>query len=292
LLALLPLAITACAPGTQPLISAPTFTVIDAGTGFQHVDPPGVGSGAAVFDVHLRVHNPNPIGLTLASLDGDLYLGGRLAASTTFRGGVDLPAQGSGDLVMRVSVPLAQAPEFVGILARLIGGGATRYRLDASAGVDVFGTLQRFPRVTVAHGSVGWGAPWRAPTLRLASEGATLHVDSLSHVVLRVPATLHNPAPLGYVLRAPSLQLALGGSDVATAALGRVAAPAGATVPLTLSFVFDPLKVGPSLAAKIQGARGGVGALAFRVSGPLSLTAPGIGSHQVADHDLLDGTVR
>lgn len=292
LLMLLPVLITACAPGTQALVSAPTFTVIAAGTGFRVVDPPGVGPGTAVFDVRLRAHNPNPIGLSLASLDGDLYLGGSRAASAAFRGGVDLPAQGSGEITVEIRLPLAHAPHLIATLAKLIGGGATRYRLDASAGVNVFGTVQRFPRATLARGTVRWNLAWQAPDIRLASQGATLHVDSLTRVVLQVAATLHNPARLGYVVQAPSIRLAIAGATVATASLDRIAAPAGATVPVSLRFAFDPMEVGPALVAQVQAARTGVGELAFRISGPLTLSAPGIGSHQVAARGLFAGTVR
>lgn len=292
LLVLIPVLVTACAPGTQPLISAPTFTVLERGTGFQYVDPPGIGAGAAVFDIHLRAHNPNPVGLTLASLDGDFLLGGQRAATASFRGGVVLPARGSGDLTMEVRVPLAQAPALITTLGRLIAGGTTGYQVDASVGVNVLGTVQRFPQVTLARGTVGWSLTWYAPEIHVASQGATLRIDSLSHAVLEIPATLHNPARLGYVVQAPTIQLSLAGAPVATASLSRIVAPAGETVPVTLSFAFDPLQIGPALAAQVQATRAGMGELAFRVSGPLSLQAPGIASHQVAAADLLTGSVR
>lgn len=288
----IPLVLTACAPGAEPVVATPTFTVVPSGTGFQYVDPPGVGDGAAVFDVHLRAHNPNPVGLSLATLDGDFYLGDRRAATTTFRHGVDLPARGSSDLTLEVRVPLAQAPALLQTVAGLLTGAATSYRVDATVGARVFGTVQRFPRATLARGSVRWSPSWVAPEIRLASSGPALRIDSLTSATLDIPATLHNPSPLGYVVQAPTVRLALGGADVATVQLGRIVAPAGETVPIDLRFRFNPLQVGPAMAAQVSAVAAGAGSLDFRVAGPLELQAPGLGSHRVDAAALLTGTLR
>jgi len=288
----MPLVLTACAPGAEPVVAAPTFTVVQSGTGFRTVDPPGVGDGAAVFAIHLRVHNPNAIGLSLVTLDGDFYLGDHRAASTTFRHGIDLPARGSGDLTLDVRVPLAETPALLQTVAGLLTGAATGYRVDATVGVSLFGTVQTFPRATLAHGTVRWSPAWVAPEIRLASTGPTLHVDAMTSATLLIPATLHNPAPLGYVVQAPTVRLLLGGSEVAVVRLHRIVAPAGATVPVTLRFQFNPLQVGPALAAQISAVAAGAGRLDFRVTGPLTLEAPGLASHHVAATALLAGTLR
>jgi hypothetical protein len=288
----IPLVLTACAPGAQPGIAAPTFTVLTNGTGFQSVDPPGVGDGSAVFDVHLRVHNPNPIALSLATLDGDFYLGDHRAASTSFRRGIDLPASGDGDLTLVVRVPLAQAPALLQTVAGLLTGAATGYRVDATVGVRLFGAVQSFPRATLVRGTVRWSPSWVAPELRLASTGPTLRVDGVSSATILIAATLHNPAPLGYVVQAPSVRLLLGGTEVAAVRLDRIVAPAGATVPVTLRFQFNPLQVGPVVAARVSAAAAGAGSLDFRVSGPLTLEAPGLATHHVDAMSLLTGTLR
>lgn len=288
----IPLLLTACAPGTEPAVAAPTFTVLQSGTGFQYVDPPGIGEGAAVFDIHLQVHNPNPIGLSLATLDGDFYLGDRRAATTTFRHGIDLPARGSSDVMLEVRVPLAQAPAVLQTVAGLLTGSATSYRVDATVGVRVFGAVQRFPRATLAQGSVRWSPSWVAPEIRLASSAPALRVDALTSATLDIPATLHNPSPLGYVVQAPTVRLTLGGANVATMQLDRIVAPAGATVPVDLRFRFNPLQIGPSLAARVSAVASGAGSLDFQVSGPLSLQAPGLGSHGIDATALLAGTLR
>jgi hypothetical protein len=291
-LLVIPLLVTACAPGTEAGIAAPTFTVLQSGTGFRSVDPPGVGAGDAVFDVRLRATNPNPIGFTLASLDGDFFLGGHPAATTTFRHGIELPAHGSSDLTLEIRVPLAQAPALLQTLAGLLTGASTSYRVDATVGVRVFGAVRRFPRATLAQGSVRWSPAWVAPRIQLASSGPSLHVDSLTRVTVQIAATLYNPASLGYVVQAPTVHLAFAGTPVATAQLGRVVAPAGATGPRDQTFSFNPLQVGPALAAQISAVASGAGSLAFGVSGPLVLEAPGLATHHVDAAALLSGTLR
>lgn len=284
--------LTACAPGASVAVTPPTFTAVADGTGLEYVDPPGVGDGAAVFDVHLRAHNPNPFGLDLSTLDTDFYLGGTHAASGSFRSGVHIPAQGTGDLKLRLKVPLSAAPQLLGTFAALVTGGSASYRIDAVVGVNAMGLNVDFPRMTVGKGSISANLSWYAPQITLASSGATLTIDSLTHASLNVPARLHNPARLGYQVQTPSLSLVLGGNQVASARLGRVAAPAGSTVPLTLRFDFNPLALGPALAAQLQAVGHGAGQLTFVVSGPLTLDAPGIATHQVSATSLLNGTVR
>ncbi|HKI58139.1 MAG TPA: LEA type 2 family protein [Trueperaceae bacterium] len=289
---LLAFVLTACAPGAAPAVTPPSFEAVQGGTQLAYVDPPGVGEAAAVFDVHLRAHNPNPFGIDLSTLDTDFYLDGRHAASGTFRKGVHIPAQGAGDLTLQVKVPLSAASGLLGTFATLVTGGASAYRLDAVVGVNAFGSDVRFPRMTVADGSVSANLTWYAPEITIASSGATLRVDSLTHASFQVPATLHNPARLGYLVQTPRLQLQLAGREVATAQLSRIAAPAGTTVPVTLGFDFNPLALGPALAAQLQALAAGAGQVTFVVSGPLTLQAPGIASHQIAAAALLSGNVR
>lgn len=292
LVPLLALILTACAPGAAPRVMPPTFDAVADGTGLEYVDPPGVGDAAAVFDVHLRAHNPNAFGIDLATLDTEFYLDGRRAASGSFRSGVHVPARGSGDLDLQVKVPLSEASRLLSTFATLLSGGASRYRLDAVVGVNAFGANVRFPRMTVGRGSFSADLAWYAPEITVAASGARLTVDSLTHASFQVPATLHNPARLGYVVQTPRLQLQLADATVATAQLGSIVAPAGTTVPVTLGFDFNPLALGPALAAQLRAVGAGAGQVTFVVSGPLSLSAPGIASHEIAASSLVSGSVR
>lgn len=289
---LLPAVLTACAPGAAPAVTPPTFEAVPGGTTLAYIDPPGVGDGAAVFDVALRAHNPNAFGLDLSTLDTEFYLDGVQAASGSFRSGVHIPARGSSDLKLQVKVPLFAASRLLGSFATLVAGGTSSYRLDAAVGVNAFGAHVRFPSTTLARGRISASLAWYAPEIAIAASGAKLTVDSLTHASFEVPATLHNPARLGYVVQTPRLQLRLSGTTVATAQLGHVAAPAGETVPLTLRFDFNPLALGPALAAELQAVGSGVAQMTFVVSGPLSLQAPGIASHQLAASSLLSGSLR
>src|SRR5690606_21794615 len=139
----------ACAPGAR-MLSAPTFAVDQGGSGFVRIDPPGVGDGSALFRVALRVTNPNPFGLKLAALDGDLFFNDTRAAALSFRGGLELPASGRAPLLRDGRVPLGAAPALLESIAGLVGGSSVRYRLDAAVAVDLLGTVQSFPRFTLA----------------------------------------------------------------------------------------------------------------------------------------------
>jgi len=82
------------------------------------------------------------------------------------------------------------------------------------------------------------------------------------------------------------------GPPAPPAGLGRIVAPAGETVPIDLRFRFNPLQVGPAMAAQVSAVAAGAGSLDFRVAGPLELQAPGLGSHRVDAAALLTGTLR
>ena len=62
ILGLLSLVLSACLPGAVPLLETPTFRLISAGSGLVRLDPPGVGSGAAVFRFNLEADIPPPLG--------------------------------------------------------------------------------------------------------------------------------------------------------------------------------------------------------------------------------------
>src|SRR5690606_39304282 len=92
------------------MLSAPTFTLDARGSGFVRIDPPGGGDGSALFRVALVAQNPNPFALRLAALDGDLFPQDVRAAAASFRGGLELPAQGSSRPVLDVRGPPTPAP--------------------------------------------------------------------------------------------------------------------------------------------------------------------------------------
>ncbi len=292
LLAVIPvlLLIGACAPGAA-VITPPSFELLPEGSGLTRIDPPGVGDGAAVFRLEMRVHNDNPVGLRLAELDGAMFLAGVRAADARFQGGVDLPARGSARLSLDVRVPLGQVPSLLPVVASLVGGAPTEVRVEAGVGVDVFGSLQRFPRFTLVRAEVRSPLALLAPSLTLDPGATELRLASLSSVEVRLAADLANPSPIGYRVAAPSLELSLAGVRVADAGLDAVSVPAGATVPVVVSFRFDPLSIAAALAGRLQGVAAGVSSVDFDLRGAWQLDAPGITSRTLAADSLLRGNL-
>src|SRR5690606_7355533 len=193
------LLVGACAPGAQ-VLSPPTFRLDAAGSGFVRIDPPGVGSGTALFRLALVVENPNPVGVRLAGLDGDLYLRDRRAAGASFRGGIDLPARGTAPLTLDVVVPLGAADDVLAAISALVGGAPLPYRLDAAVTVDVFGAPQRFPSFTLARGEVTGIPGLAAPKVELM--GSSLRLVSVRNVEMRLHLRIDNGGIVGS--RAPA----------------------------------------------------------------------------------------
>ncbi len=288
LLLLVALLLAACAPGAR-MLSAPTFRLDPNGSGFLRIDPPGVGDGSAVFRLVLVAENPNPFALRLASVDGDLFMQEVRVARAQFRGDLELPPQGSSRLVMDVGVPLTAAPALLESLANVLGGGELRYRVEAGVGVDVLGTVQRFPRFTLVEGGLSTGLTLVAPRLAVAS--SALRIESVSSVAVDLELSVTNPGPIGYMLSSPQLVLKVGGQDAALAELQSLPVPANGMGTTTVTFRFDPLRLGAALAEQVRAATVGSG-LAVTLRGGWDLDAAGIASLSLRPTDLLDAVVR
>lgn len=91
--------------------------------------------GGAGIRIWTRVTNPNPFGLTLSSLVGDLYLEDVRAAAVDFPLGLPLLARGETLVPIELSIGFADLPRLAQILTRDLGG-RVRYRLDGRVAVD------------------------------------------------------------------------------------------------------------------------------------------------------------
>ncbi len=279
----------ACAPGAA-VLSPPSFTLDASKSGFVSIDPPGVGDGTALFRLALTVTNPNPVGVRLSGLDGALFLREARAASTSFRGGIDLPANKSAPLILDVRVPLGAAPALLDTIANFVAGGATPYRFDAGVTIDVFGAPQRFPTFTIVRGELA--PPGGLPAPRLTLLGSQLRFESVNSVVIELNAELANPGLIGYQAQVPELVLSVGGAQAASASLPKVAVPSGGVAPVTLTFRFDPLSLGTAIAAQVQAASAGVGGLSVQLNGGWRLEAPGIVTTSLEPTSLLRDVLR
>jgi late embryogenesis abundant protein len=111
--------------------------------------------GGAALRLHARVFNPNPFGLTLSTLAGDLYLEGDRAAAVDFPIGLPLVASGESDIPIDFAVGFDDVPGLARVVARAFSGQQLAYRLDGRIGVDA-GALGRptFGPMTILQGDV------------------------------------------------------------------------------------------------------------------------------------------
>jgi LEA14-like dessication related protein len=276
------LLLSACAPGLTSVISPPSFRVVEAGTGLVSLEPAGVGLGAALVHLEIEARNPNPFPVELAGLDGGFFLADQRVAASTFREGISLPANGTARLGLDVEVPVEGAAHLVSQLARLVAGDPVPYRLDATVSIDVFGTTQQFPALTVAQGRLQAPGGLRPPTVRLDPASTDVRFSGLTAIV-SVGLMIDNPLPLGYFVRGPQVTLQLDGRPVGRASIPRTAVAANGDSRAALRFEVGLADAGAALLSRLQG--GGSG-LRMALAGNLSVEIPGIASTSAPLRDV------
>ncbi len=111
--------------------------------------------GGARIRLFARIENPNPFGLTLASLGGRLFLQQQEAALVDLPMG--LPLLGQQDTIVPIDLTIGfdDLPNLADVVRRAVGGGSLDYRLDGSVGVDAgaLGTPS-FGPMTLMEGKV------------------------------------------------------------------------------------------------------------------------------------------
>jgi len=101
------------------------------------------------------VTNPNPIGVVLSSLQGNLALEGVRAADVSFPLGLPLAAAQDTIIPLDISVGFSELPRLAGIVQTAFTRGTVAYRLDGTVGVDA-GLLGRpsFGPMTLLQGNI------------------------------------------------------------------------------------------------------------------------------------------
>lgn len=99
---------------------------------------PGVSGrfGGASVRIWAHVTNPNPFGIRLSALDGDLYLEGTHAAAASFPLGLPLGANADSIVPLDVRIDFAQVPSLGGALRRAVAGEPVAFRLDGTVTLD------------------------------------------------------------------------------------------------------------------------------------------------------------
>lgn len=286
-LLLLALLLNACVPGASSLVKAPRFKLLTQDSGLVRLNPPGVGSPSATFLFNLEVRNPNAFRLSLAGLDFDLFVNEKRSVRGSFTEGFTLAANGSTTLPLEVDVPLERGIGLLVDLAGLIIGEPTRYKIDGTVAVEVLGTRQTLPSATLVSGTLVQPIRLAAPDIRFVSERSGLRDVKLTRATIEVGLELSNPTPLGYVFRAPELDMRLGGTRVGVGRAVTQALPAGGDAPLNLQIEVNPIALASQLAT-LQTGRG----LEFAILGGFSLGLPGILDRNFASQNLVSGLLR
>ncbi len=77
-----------------------------------------------------QVQNPNPLGVNLTHITGNLFLSNTQAGSVDLPLGLALQANGTTTFPVDVSISFADIPSLAGILGQAVSGSAVPYRLD------------------------------------------------------------------------------------------------------------------------------------------------------------------
>jgi hypothetical protein len=91
---------------------------------------------SAVLTLWARVENPNPVGLTLSTIDGTVFLDDTRAASVDLPLGLPLEAQMEELVPIEVSIRLSDIPRLGGTLLRALEGEGVPYRLEGRFSVQ------------------------------------------------------------------------------------------------------------------------------------------------------------
>lgn len=138
-------ATAACATlGLGDVLSAPRFSEVPEREPTLRILGPSVERprGGAAIRLWTRVENPNPVGLTLASLVGELFLEDARAAGVDFPLGIPLPAGQDTVIPLELSVDFEDLPGLADAATRAITGQPLNYRLDGTVSVDAGGLGQ------------------------------------------------------------------------------------------------------------------------------------------------------
>jgi hypothetical protein len=93
-------------------------------------------AGGATVRLWAKVTNPNPFGMTLGTLRGDLFLEDARAAGADFPLGLPLVARQESVVPIELSVSFADLPNLGAAVRRTLERGRIAYRLDGTIGVD------------------------------------------------------------------------------------------------------------------------------------------------------------
>ena len=138
-LPLMAIALSGCAGmGLEQVLQAPTFRVDGAQQAQLRLLGPSLDNpvGGAAVRLYARVGNPNPVGLTLTRLVGQLQLQGTNAARVDFPLGVPLQAGAETVVPIDIAISFRDLPGLANVARNALTGSPINYSLNGTVGVD------------------------------------------------------------------------------------------------------------------------------------------------------------
>lgn len=138
-LPLMMMALSGCAGlGLEQVLQAPTFRVDGSQQAHLRLLAPSFDRpvGGAAVRLYARVGNPNPVGLTLTRLVGQLQLQGNNAARVDFPLGVPLQAGGETLVPIDIAIDFNDLPGLANVARSALSGQRLNYSLNGTVGVD------------------------------------------------------------------------------------------------------------------------------------------------------------
>lgn len=139
LLSMMALTLSGCAGmGLEQVLQAPTFRVDGAQQAQLRLLGPSAQNplGGAAVRLYARVGNPNPVGLTLTRLVGQLQLQGANAARVDFPLGLPLQAGGETVVPIDIAIDFNDIPGLANVARNALTGSPISYSLHGTVGVD------------------------------------------------------------------------------------------------------------------------------------------------------------
>jgi LEA14-like dessication related protein len=195
---------------------------------------------AANFVLH--VDNPNAIGADLARLTYQLTIDGHTLAEGQGQNTVSIPAHGTGEVVLPVSI---QFSEFAQSVAAVFERQNIPYQIHTTLGFQSPAGI-----IDVALESSGSFPAPRLPRVSLG--GLRLAQASLGALRLEFDLSLTNPNAFAIPLGALNYRVRVSGADIARGVAPPVELGAGVTQPVHLGIEIDLLRAGFAAARALQ----------------------------------------
>jgi hypothetical protein len=131
------LATGSCATLSQ-IVQPPQFSVAEGRDSQIRILGPSLSRplGGASLRIWTHVRNPNAFGLTLAALQGNIFLENERAGEVNFPLGLPLTAAGDTIIPLDINISFSDLPGLVDVAQRIVSRNRVAYRLDGTLTVD------------------------------------------------------------------------------------------------------------------------------------------------------------